>query len=278
MQRAVPVFADIDPTTGNISPASIQAVVTSKTKAVIPVHWGGYPCDLDEINAVASRHGLTVIEDAAHALGASYRGKPIGSISRFTAFSFQAIKSLTTGDGGALCCPSESDAAAARRLRWFGIDRSRSRPSLIGARQVDIAELGYKYHMNDVAAAIGFGNLEDFPLRLARRRSIAAHYRAEFSHVRGITLLRNDPDRQPAYWFFSFLVDRREDFVRRLAEKGVPASVIDLGIDSNSVFGGPRPELANQRYFDAHHIALPVHDALSQSDIELIVATVRGGW
>ena len=110
MQDAIPIFADIDPLDGNISPKSIEERVTDCTRAIMPVHWGGYPCDMNEINSIASRYNISVIEDAAHALGATYNGEPIGSISRFTVFSFQAIKHLTTGDGGALCCIDEKDA------------------------------------------------------------------------------------------------------------------------------------------------------------------------
>ena len=155
MQGAKPVFADINPLTGNISPTSIAEKITEHTKAIMPVHWGGYPCDLDEINAIADRYDLAVIEDAAHALGATYKGHPIGAISRFTAFSFQAIKHLTTGDGGALCCTDETDSRASVVRRWFGIDRATSQPSILGEREYDITDIGYKYHMNDVAAALG---------------------------------------------------------------------------------------------------------------------------
>src|SRR5262245_55082992 len=122
MHGAIPVFADVDRMTGNITPQAIERALTERTRAILPVHWGGYPCDLDPIGSLAAARGLTVIEDAAHALGAVYRGRPIGSISRFTAFSFQAIKHVTSGDGGALCCPSTADARAARARRWFGID------------------------------------------------------------------------------------------------------------------------------------------------------------
>ena len=113
---AKPIFADIN-LDGNISVESIKQKITEKTKAIIPVHWGGYPCDMDEINQLAKEHNLIVIEDAAHALGAKYKGKNIGTISDFTSFSFQAIKHLTTGDGGLLTCLKESDSKFIKRLR-----------------------------------------------------------------------------------------------------------------------------------------------------------------
>jgi perosamine synthetase len=278
MQGATPVFADIDPRTGNISTASILEQITPRTKAVLPVHWGGYPCDLEEINALAARHGFAVIEDAAHALGATYRGKPVGSISRFTAFSFQAIKHLTTGDGGALCCPEEADARAAFCRRWFGIDRPNSRPSILGERDYDLQAVGYKYHMNDLAAAVGLGNLEDFPERLTRRQRIGACYREALANVPGLQLLRLEKDRTHAYWLFTVLVDRREDFIRKLASEGIPASVVHLRIDRNSVFGSVRTDLAGQAEFNDRQVALPVHEGLTDGVVEMIVNHIRGGW
>ncbi len=266
MQHAVPVFADIDPMTGNISSQSIAEKITPRTKAIIPVHWGGYPCDMDEINALARRHNLIVIEDAAHALGATYKGKPIGAVSRFTAFSFQAIKHLTTGDGGMLCCLDEEDAHIARRLRWFGIDRRLDKPDILGERVYDLKSVGYKYHMNDLASAVGLGNLADFPARLQRRQQIGAYYRSELQGVAGVRLLRVDNDRTHAYWLFTMLVEQREAFIRKLASHGIPASVVHLRIDRNSVFGGIREDLPGQ--FDTPHPSV-LSFAMSQ-DKELI--------
>jgi len=278
MQGATPVFADIDPMTGNISPQSIAERITPRSRAIMPVHWGGYPCDLDEINSLARRHNLAVIEDAAHALGAAYKGRPIGSISRFTAFSFQAIKHLTTGDGGLLCCPGESDADAAFVGRWFGIDRADSKPGLLGARGYNIETVGYKYHMGNIAAAIGLGNLDGFPARLARRRQIATFYRSQLRGVSGLQLLRAEADREHAYWLFTILVDGREDFVRKLDGEGIPTSVVDLRIDQNAVFGGIRDDLPGQAEFNNRQIAIPLHDNLTDADVERIVGTIRSGW
>jgi perosamine synthetase len=277
-QHAVPVFADIDPETGNICPVLIERKLTSRTRAIMPVHWGGYPCDMDEINAIADRNGLAVIEDAAHALGAVYRGRPIGSISRFTAFSFQAIKHLTTGDGGALCCRNAADAKLAFKRRWFGIDRVQDKADLLGERVYCLDAIGYKYHMNDLAAAVGLGNLDTFAARLARRREIANTYRSNLSDISGLSLLRAEPDRLHAYWLFTILVSRREDFIRKLASHGVPASVVHLRIDKHHVLGGIRQDLPNQDRFDAMQVALPLHEGLSPADVEKVVTTIRGGW
>jgi len=278
MQGAVPVFADIDPATGNLDPVDARRRITNRTRAIMPVHWGGYPCDLDEINAVAGEFGLTVLEDAAHALGATYRGVPIGAISRFTAFSFQSIKHVTAGDGGALCCTQPADMHRAQTRRWFGIDRANSRPSILGEREYDIQVVGYKYHLNDLAAAVGLGNLDGFSQRLARRQANADIYRQRLVDVPGVTLLRSETDRTHAYWLFTLLVDRREDFVRKLAASQIPASVVHLRIDRNSVFGGLRSGLPGQAEFDQRQISIPVHEGLDRTDVEKTVAVIQSGW
>jgi perosamine synthetase len=272
------VFADIQRATGNLDPLSVRAKISERTRAIMPVHWGGYPCDMAELSEIASQAGVSIVEDAAHALGATYRGSPIGCISRFTAFSFQAIKHLTTGDGGSLACREGEDAAEARRLRWFGIDRVRDAASILGEREYDLARVGYKYHMNDIAAAIGLGNLVSFDNVLARHREIAASYRAGLARVAGLTLMEAVPDRQGSYWFYTVLVERREDFVRALKARGIPASVVHRRIDRNAVFGGIRRDLPNQAHFDENQISLPIHSACTDEDIAGVVAAVRAGW
>jgi len=278
MHYATPVFADIQLKTGNIDPNAIRQKITDKTKAIIPVHWGGYPCDLDEINDIAAEHNLAVIEDAAHALGASYKGRPIGVISRFTAFSFQAIKHLTTVDGGALCCLNDDDAYQARRRRWFDIDRENSKPSILGERVYDAQKVGYKCHMNDLSAAIGLGNLEVFPSNLKRRIEIATIYNEELKNVPGLQLLDYKNDRECAYWLYTMLVEHRIDFIEKLREKDIPASVMHQRIDDNSVFGGITPGLVNQEKFNDLQVAIPVHNALTNEDVKLIVDTIKKGW
>ena len=161
-QYAKPVFADIKYHSINIDPADIGHRISDRTKAIMCVHWGGYPCDMDEIHKIASDYKIPVIEDAAHALGASYKNKPIGTISEFTTFSFQAIKHLTTGDGGLLSVKSESKFKEGLRRRWFGIDRANRKKTFIEDPVDDIKEVGYKYHMNDIAATIGLEQLKYF--------------------------------------------------------------------------------------------------------------------
>lgn len=278
MCGARPVFADIDPSTGNLDPVSVRAKITERTKAIMLVHWGGYPCDVTEFDILAKEHHLIVIEDAAHALGAIYRDKPIGAISPLTIFSFQAIKHVTTGDGGAVACLSQAHFERARRLRWFGIDRMHDAPSILGERTYNLSEVGYKYHMNNVAAAIGLGNLIDFPQQLARRRAIAGRYRHALQKVSGVRLLRSDDDREGAYWLFTLLVERRLDFIKALQARAIPTSVVHLRIDRNGVFGGITPELTGQEKFDNEQIAIPIHSNLSDAEVEQVIEAIMKGW
>lgn len=277
-QKATPVFADIDYSTGNISPDSIQQKITSKTKAIIPVHWGGYPCDMDEIGNIAKQNNLAVIEDAAHALGAHYKNKMIGSISDYTCFSFQAIKHLTTGDGGAVSFTDPNNADRAVVKRWFGIDRKNAALSILGERQYNIEALGFKYHLNDYAAALGLTNLDGFSERLAKRKKIAALYDKELAGVKGINLFRYKTDRESAYWLYGFHVEQREKFILALKDKGITASVIHQRIDRNTVFGGLRNDLPQQEKFDASQIHIPIHDAVSEEKAHYIIDTIKAGW
>jgi perosamine synthetase len=278
MQRARPVFADIQPRTGNIDPGDITARITPRTKAIAVVHWAGYPCDMDQIAAVAREHGLVVIEDAAHAIGATYRNRPVGSGSPFTCFSFQAIKHVTAGDGGMLTVAGEEDRIAACRLRWFGIDRDRRKPSEIGEPEWNVERLGFKYHMNDIAAAIGLANLKYLSSTIERRRQIARRYRDGLAGVSGIELLDDAHDRESACWLFTALVDRRTDCVRMLRSMNIHASVVHLRIDRNALYGGERRDLPHLAAFTERHLSLPVHEGLSDEQVDWVIATLREGW
>jgi len=278
MTGAKPVFADVDLCTGNILPSSVIRMISSKTKAIIPVHWGGYPCEMDDLALIAETNNLFILEDAAHALGALYKGQPVGSLSRFTAFSFQAIKHCTTGDGGAVCCINKEDAHKVKTLRWFGIDRTKARPSILGERQFDIHSLGYKYHMNDIAASIGIGNLKSFPENLEQRREIGKYYREQLSNFSGITIMDCRDENEHSFWFFSMLVENRNKFIKMMASNNIPASVVHQGIHKYSVFDECRKDLENQIVFDKKHVALPIHSKLSLEDTEKIVKVIKEGW
>lgn len=275
---ARPVFADIQYETGNLDPADIEHRITPRTKAIMAVHWGGYPCDMAEIQAIATKHGLLVIEDAAHSPGATYRGQAIGAISDFTCFSFQAIKHLTTGDGGALCARDPERAREVFRRRWFGIDRAHSPVSELGEREYDLTDVGYKYHLNDYAAALGLANLDGFGERMTRRRALVQQYHAGLDSVPGLTHFVHQSDRESAHWLYGFHVENRLAFIRSLKAKGVAASVVHDGIDKNTLFGGMRPELTSQRRFDDTQVHIPLHDALTSEQAAYIIDVIRQGW
>jgi perosamine synthetase len=275
---AKPVFADINYLDGNISVESIESKITEKTKAIIPVHWGGYPCDMDRINLLSKKYNLSVIEDAAHAFGATYKNRLIGSISRFTSFSFQAIKHLTTGDGGALCCLNNEDEKFVKRLRWFDIDRENSKTGFLGEREYDAKNIGYKYHMNDIAASIGIGNLELINNKLEKIRNIANQYEQELNNISGIKLMNYESDRLSSYWLFPMIIENREDFIRKMKELKIPVSVVHQGIDKNSIFGGKNYELINQRLFDENQIHIPINDSLTFENIDYIIKNIKSGW
>lgn len=275
---AKPVFADINVFDGNISIESIKSKINEKTKAIIPVHWGGYPCDLDKINELSTKYNLSIIEDAAHAFGATYKNKLIGGISRFTSFSFQAIKHLTTGDGGAICCLNSEDEKLIKKLRWFDIDRENSKTGFLGEREYDATNIGYKYHMNDISSSLGLGNLEKIETKLSRIKKISKIYNQNLNKVPGLKLMDYKTDRNSSYWLYPLLVENRVGFVKKMKELKIPVSVVHQGIDKNSIFGGKNYNLVNQRFFDENQIHIPINDTLSSENINYIVENIKSGW
>ena len=184
---ARPVFADIDPATLNLDVDRVEEVLTQRTRAILPVHYAGLPCDQNRLLELANGRGVSLVEDAAHALGASYEGKPIGSFGNATMFSFHPAKNLTTGEGGALVTQDPELAARARRLRFHGIDQSpQGRFGGRGPASYDVVEAGFKYNMSDLQAAIGLRQLERLDERNQRRAFLAGLYRKAlvgFEHV-----------------------------------------------------------------------------------------------
>jgi len=166
---AMPVFADIDPVTRNIDLDKVEAAITSKTRAIIPVYLAGKPVDMDRLYAIAKKHNLRVIEDAAQAIGSSWKGRPIGSFGDFVSFSFQANKNITTSEGGCLVLNNEEEAVLAEKFRLQGVTRS-------GWDGIEVDVLGGKFNMTDIAAAIGLGQLAKLKDITTHRRKLAKHY------------------------------------------------------------------------------------------------------
>jgi len=278
-QFAVPVFSDIQYLTGNMEPGDIERRITGKTKAIICVHIDGYPCDLDEIHAVAQRNGIAVIEDASDGLGAFYKGKRVGSISPFTVFSFGAVQPVTSGEGGMLCLLEESRYEAVKRRRWYGIDRVRRTPNITGYYDFDVTEPGYGYHMTNIAAVLGLTNMEQLFDGIVRRKSeIVARYRSELDGVPGVTLFERKADRICCNHTFTVHVENRDAFCRMMNSKGVEVSVVHVRNDLYTVFGGLRRDLPNLDRFTDTYISIPLTAQLRDEEVSYIISCVQGGW
>ncbi len=266
------VWADIDPQTGNIDPLDVERKISNKTKAIMAVHWGGYPCDVEALNDIGKKYNLKVIEDAAHAFGASFQGKPIGSHSDFVCFSFQAIKHLTTVDGGALVCRDNQAHKRGKLLRWYGIDREGERRDL--RCEEDVKESGYKFHMNDVAAAIGLHQLEFVGELLRRHRANAAYYRARFAQVTGVKLLQYRADRESSYWLFTIRVRDRRKFMEQMKTAQVMASQVHARNDLHTMFREFKQTLPGVDKFSSEQVSIPVGWWLTEEQREYIAHQV----
>jgi perosamine synthetase len=277
-ESLTPVFADIDRATGNLDPASIESRITERTGAIIVVHYGGYPADLDEIYEIARRHDISVIEDCAHACGSTYRGTRIGSHGDFHAFSFHAVKNLPMGDGGALTVRSVRHDTRLRRLRWLGIDKDTFRRTTSTSYEwdYDVPEIGFKYHMNDIEAAIGLAQLSLLDTENARRAEIARMYRAQLAGVHGITLPAQSTDRTSSFHLFPVLVENRDDFLAKMKAAGIGVGVHYRRNDTYSMY--ERAELPNAQWFSERVASLPMHLCLSDDDVEYVTNAIKAGW
>jgi perosamine synthetase len=274
---AKPVFVDIR-LDGNIDPQKIEEKITEKTKAIIGVDWGGFPCDRNNIREICDRNNLYFIVDAAHSLGAIYGTQYVGDANEdFTCFSFQAIKLLTTGDGGAVVCAHREHYERGKKLRWFGIDRENDMPDETGERLYNLTEIGYKYHMNNISAAVGLNQIKTLSQNLTRRRTIATVYNQELADFSDIRLMSYH-NAHSSYWLYPMLVDGRNNFIEHLYDHGIEASVVHQGIDRNDIFGGLDDSLEIQRRFDTYQVNIPVHNNLTDKEVLYIVDVIKRGW
>lgn len=267
-------WADIDPATGLIDPEDVARKITRRTKAVVAVDWGGHACDYIQLKSF----GLPVIEDAAHALltrvgaTATDPGEPIATAGGdYVCFSFQAIKHLTTGDGGALL-PPERDIERGRLLRWFGLDR-RSGESFRCEQQIH--EAGYKYHLNDIAAAIGLANIGSTLDLVSEHRRRAEMYHKLLGGIPGITLPRPDPGS--SWWVYTILVEDRPSFTRFMTDRGVTVSPVHSRNDTHPAFQFPSGPLPGVDHFAARNVAVPVGWWLSD-EAQLSIAQAIEDW
>ncbi len=268
---ATPVFADVDPRTGNLDPAAAAAVMTDRTAAICVVHYAGYPADLASLRAVADRHGVALVEDCAHALGARYRDHPIGAIGDSAIFSFQAIKHMTTVDGGLLALRDGNAAAEARRLRWFGLTKG------VPRTEVDIARPGYKYNMNNVTATIGLAQLAKIDRLIARHQENGRFFDARLSTVSGLDSALVIEGAEPSYWLYTLLADDPDDVERRLAEIGVAASKLHRPNHLHSAFAPFAGDMPGLDSFYRRLMHIPCGWWVDDQDRERIVEALAKG-
>lgn len=265
------VFADVDLDTGLIDPEAIERLITNRTKAIMVVHYAGMVCDMNRINAISQKYNIPVIEDAAHAFLSKYKGKYIGNNSQYTCFSFQAIKHITTVDGGLLCLNNEEEYIRAKKLRWFGL--SKKVPRL----ESNITEAGYKYHMNNVNATIGLVQLESLEDNVNKYINNGKYFDENLKNIPGITLLPYYKDTEPSYWLYTIKVERRDDFIKMMEANGITASPLHLRNDRHSVFKSFN-KLPNLDKFYHDFVHIPCGWWVSDDDREKIVSVIKRGW
>ncbi|MGH2587435.1 MAG: DegT/DnrJ/EryC1/StrS family aminotransferase [Dehalococcoidia bacterium] len=283
---ARPVLVDCSADDLNIDPEAVERAVTPRTKALMVVHFGGQPARMDELLALAARHGLFVLEDAAHAVGAHYRGRPVGSIGDATAFSFYATKNLTTGEGGMLTTNRADVEEAVRLHALHGMSRDAwGRYGRGGSWYYQVVAPGYKYNMSDIQAALGLGQLERLDERNARRRALACRLTEALAGCETVEPLAVRPEIEHAWHLYvvrvrpETLTIDRDRFIEGLAERGIGTSVhfIPLHLhpyyrETLGVLPGefPAAEAAFERA-----ISLPLYPRMSESDIDRVAEAVR---
>ena len=267
------VWADVDPITGSILPEDIERKITKNTKAVTMVHWGGNPCEISKINKIAQEAGIKTVEDGAHSMGMEYKGQKFGNHSDYSMNSLQAIKHVTSVDGGLLWLKSKEDFERAKLLRWYGIDRT-IREGIDLRCEIDVPEAGYKFHMNDVCAVIGNENFKHLPEILAKHRENAAFYNEAFKDSSSITICPENPDGKSAYWLYTIHVNNRNELMGKLKELGIMASKVHARNDTHSMFAEFKTKLPGVESFNRTHLCIPVGWWVSKKDCEYIAEQV----
>jgi perosamine synthetase len=263
-------FADVGKDSLNVDPAHVASLITERTKAVVVVHYGGQRVPIvNHLLSFEPGRYVPVIEDCAQALG-----EPVaGQLGDYACFSFQAVKHVTTGDGGMLVLSGEKQLDRARQLRWFGIDRA---AKLEDRWQNDITELGYKYQMTDIGAALGIEGLKTLDWQVGVRRAMRDAYVRGLAGIDGIRVLDTDPDS--ACWLCTVLVERREDFRRKLADHGIESNQVHYRNDRYSIFRDFRGVFPNMDAIDGKYLCLPLHMGMEIEDVERVCEVVRSGW
>jgi len=282
---ATPVLVDVRASDHNVEPAAVERAVTARTRAILPVHFGGVPADMDEVNAIARARGIPVVADSAHAFPCSYRGRNVGTLADVTCFSFYATKTMTTAEGGAAVTENAEWADRMRVMALHGISRDAwKRYTAEGNWYYEILAPGYKYNLTDLAAAMGLVQLARAEEMLARRAAIAARYDAAFAGVPALERLRPPPDRTNAHHLYvvklapgALRIDRNA-FVDELKRRGIGASVhfIPLHVHPyyRDAFGYRAEDLPVALDLYQRSISLPLFSAMTSHQVERVIEAV----
>ena len=275
-------WVDIDPTTLNMDLDDLERKITSKTKAIILVHWGGYPNDLDRIKQIQEKaqqiYGFkpAVIEDGAHSFGSKYKGKNIGNHGNMVMYSLQAIKHITAIDGGILTLPHQDLYNRAKLLRWYGIDRNSNRKDF--RCENDIEEWGFKFHMNDVCATVGLENLKHADNIIKKHQSNAAYYDQQLKDTNKVTLLARHSDRESAFWIYSLLVHDRDKFMKHMKDCNIVVSQVHERNDKHSCVREFKSSLPTLDKVIGQVVSIPVGWWVTEEEREYIVECIKKGW
>ncbi len=275
---ATPVFADIEPDTLNIDVESIERNLTDRTRAIIVVHYGGHACDMDPILALAKARNIPVLEDAAHGCGGTYKGRMLGSIGTVGSFSFHAVKNLATGDGGMITVADPELDKRLRRLRWCGIDKDtwdRSEVDQKYSWYYTVQELGFKYHMNDITAAIGLVQFEKLERGNIRRREIASYYDRCFADLDWLELPVQKSYACSARHNYVVKLDRRDDLIEHLQKQRISAGVHYIPNHLYRLYRNFRADVPVTERVWRRLVTLPLYPGMSDGDVERVVSAVK---
>ena len=277
-------WLDVDLETANIDINDLKNKLSEKTKVIYVVHWGGTPVDLDSLKELQEyslqKFGFKpmIVEDCAHSFGAEYNNKKIGNNDNICVFSLQAIKHLTTGDGGIITLPNEKLYNRCKLLRWYGIDRDKRNYKGKDFRlENDITEYGYKFHMNDINATLGLYNLPHMNSILEKNRSNAAYFNEQLKDVNGIKLMNNNSKCNSAYWLYSLRVlnGKKFEFMEKMKEAGIMTSQVHNRNDINSCVKDFVDILPNLDIMEKELVCIPVGWWLTHENLEHIVNVIR---
>ena len=265
-------YADVDITTGNISPDSIEKNINPKTKAIIVVDYAGIPVNIKRIKEISEKYNIPVIQDAAHALGSKYNGKKAGNHFPFTVYSFQAIKHLTTIDGGALQIQDKELYEKGKIIRWFGLDKKLTR------MDNNITMQGYKYHMNNVNATVGLVQLEGIEELVQKYISNGKYLDEHLKDIKGVELIQYYPNTEPSYWLYTLKVENRERFIKKMSENGIMSSELHKRSDSHSYLNDFNVELPNLDEFYSKMVHIPCGWWVTKEDCDKMISLIKSGW